>query len=310
MSGSKPKARVEAVSISKDKGVRKHNVSQAVFKKDHGIIGDAHAAGLRQVSLLAEESIKKMQAKGLKVKAGDFAENITTRGINLLSLGIGDKIRIGRSVLLEVSHIGKDCLKPCSIYYQAGECVMPKEGIFARVLEGGRIKQGDDISVHSKKACRVAILTISDRCSRGERRDLSGETIRDFCSGIGAEIVKYEIIPDDPEEIREKIIAYCDKLKADLVLTTGGTGLGPRDFTPEATRAVIQKEVPGIAEAIRASGLKFTKNAMLSRAISGIRAKSLVVNLPGSPKGVSESLEAVKESIIHAREMISGKGHE
>ena len=141
-------AKIIAVSISKDKGTRKHNVDAVILKEDLGIMGDAHAAGgNRQVSLLAEESIEKIKAKGIEVKAGDFAENITTQGLDLLGLNIGNKLRIGTEVILEITQKGKECHTRCSIYYQAGDCVMPKEGVFAKVIKGGVIRPGDRLEV-------------------------------------------------------------------------------------------------------------------------------------------------------------------
>ena len=141
-------AKIIAVSISKDKGTRKHNVDEVILKEDLGIVGDAHAAGgNRQVSLLAEESIEKIKAKGIEVKAGDFAENITTRGLDLLGLNIGNKLKIGTEVILEITQKGKECHTRCSIYYQAGDCVMPKEGVFAKVIKGGVIRPGDRLEV-------------------------------------------------------------------------------------------------------------------------------------------------------------------
>lgn len=142
------KGEVAAVSISEKKGQKKRNVDSAELKEDFGIIGDAHAGtGNRQVSLLAEESIEKMSDKGLNVGPGDFAENITTKDINLFSLKLGTKLKIGEQALLEISQKGKECHAGCKIYYQAGDCVMPKEGIFAKVLEGGPIRPGDEITV-------------------------------------------------------------------------------------------------------------------------------------------------------------------
>ncbi len=139
---------IKAISISKEKGQKKANVESALLKGDYGILGDAHAGtDKRQVSLLAQESISKMRAKGLKVSAGDFAENITTEGIDLLSLKLGDKVKAGKSVILEITQIGKVCHSRCNIYYEAGDCVMPKEGIFARVLIGGEINPGDALSL-------------------------------------------------------------------------------------------------------------------------------------------------------------------
>jgi MOSC domain-containing protein YiiM len=140
-------ASVVAVSISKNKGERKTPVPQVELRIEHGLVGDAHAGEWhRQVSLLAQESIEKMRALGLDVDSGDFAENITTSGINLLSLPIGTRLVIGEATV-EVTQIGKECHNRCAIYYQAGDCVMPKEGIFARVITGGMVKPGDSISV-------------------------------------------------------------------------------------------------------------------------------------------------------------------
>ncbi|MDP1758358.1 MAG: MOSC domain-containing protein [Thermodesulfovibrionales bacterium] len=146
--GSKMTGKVVAINTSEKKGMRKKPIKEAVIKTNYGIEGDAHASSEwhRQVSLLALESIKKMQALGLDVKPGDFAENITTEGINLPELPIGTRMTIGE-VEAEVSQIGKECHTRCAIYYQAGDCVMPKEGIFVKVIKGGKIKEGDVINV-------------------------------------------------------------------------------------------------------------------------------------------------------------------
>ena len=149
---SKMTGKVVAINTSDKKGMRKKTIKEAAIKIDYGIEGDAHASSEwhRQVSLLALESIKKMQAMGLKVKPGDFAENITTKGINLPELPIGTKMKVGE-VELEVSQIGKECHTRCAIYYQAGDCVMPKEGIFVKVIKGGKIKEGDKIKIQDSK---------------------------------------------------------------------------------------------------------------------------------------------------------------
>ncbi len=141
--------KIVSINISDKKGVRKKPVKEAILKTDFGMEGDAHASSKwhRQVSLLALESIKKMQDKGLKVNPGDFAENITTEGIDLLKLPVGTKMIIGSNIEVEVSQIGKVCHTRCEIYNQAGDCVMPKEGIFVKVLKGGKIKEGDEIVV-------------------------------------------------------------------------------------------------------------------------------------------------------------------
>ncbi|WP_136513550.1 MOSC domain-containing protein [Geomonas edaphica] len=141
--------KVVAVNISTNKGERKTPVPEVTLREEHGIVGDGHAGDWhRQISLLAQESIAKMQALGLDVKEGDFAENITTEGVDLVSLPIGAKIELGET-LLEVTQIGKECHTRCAIYYQAGDCVMPKEGIFARVLKGGVVRPGDRVTTGS-----------------------------------------------------------------------------------------------------------------------------------------------------------------
>lgn len=143
------RGRIVSINISDKKGVRKIPVKKAVILKDFGIQGDAHASANwhRQVSLLSFESIQKMQTTALKVKPGDFAENITTEGIELISIPVGTKVKIGKSVEAEVSQIGKVCHTKCEIYTQAGACIMPKEGIFVKILKGGTIKEGDEIIV-------------------------------------------------------------------------------------------------------------------------------------------------------------------
>ena len=156
---------------------------------------------------------------------------------------------------------------------------------------------------------RVAVLTISDKCSQGKRVDESGRLIQELIKKLPGEVAKYEIIPDEPDMIKAKLMDYCDNLKVDLALTDGGTGFTKRDVTPEATRQVIEKEVPGIPEAMRINCLKFSKRAMLSRGVAGIRKKTLIINLPGSSKGAKESLEAVLDTLPHGLDMIAEKEH-
>ncbi len=138
-----------AISTSKQKGQKKKNVPMAEFKKDHGIVGDVHAdGGNRQISLLANEPIERVQEQGFNVNPGDFAENITTQGIDLSHLTPGTHLKLGDQVILEITKIGKECHNRCAIYYQTGDCIMPKEGVFAKILEGGVLKVGDSICVH------------------------------------------------------------------------------------------------------------------------------------------------------------------
>jgi molybdenum cofactor synthesis domain-containing protein len=156
---------------------------------------------------------------------------------------------------------------------------------------------------------KVAILTVSDSCARGEREDLSGPAIRDVMSAGGFEICDERIVLDDRDAIARALVRFCDERACDLVFTTGGTGLGPRDVTPEATASVCERLVPGFGELMRAEGRKKTPNAMLSRGVAGLRGRTLIINLPGSPRAVRESLEAIGGILPHAIEMMRGGGH-
>lgn len=150
---------------------------------------------------------------------------------------------------------------------------------------------------------KIAVLTLSDKGARGERQDESGPAIKAALQGLG-EVVHYDILPDEMELIKAKLIEYSDKV--DLIITTGGTGLSPRDVTPEATLAVIERQVPGIAETMRSESLKKTRRAMLSRAVAGVRGGTLIINMPGSPAAVREQLEIISDVLPHAIEKIKG----
>jgi molybdenum cofactor synthesis domain-containing protein len=156
---------------------------------------------------------------------------------------------------------------------------------------------------------KVAVLTISDRCYKKEREDESGKIIIEMLKNYPFKIVRYDIVADEPDMIKERIRNYCDDLKVNLVLTIGGTGFGPRDLTPEVTKELVERDVPGIPEAMRIACLKYTKRAMLSRAVTGIRKQSLIVNLPGSIQGAKQSLEAIIKVLSHGLDMIKGGGH-
>ncbi len=154
---------------------------------------------------------------------------------------------------------------------------------------------------------RVAIITVSDRSAHGERKDLSGNTISEMLGEIEAEVVWYKIVPDELEVIKSTLKEAIEKWEADLVLTTGGTGLAVRDVTPEATREVVEKIVPGICEAMRLESFKKTPRAILSRAIAGTRGRSLIINLPGSPRGVRESLAVILKALPHGIAILKGE---
>ncbi len=299
---------VTAVCISNTKGVPKQDVGQVKLIEDHGLDGDAHAGPWhRQVSLLAEESIARMRAKGLDVGPGAFAENITTRGLDLPSLPVGTRLEVGPESLLEVTQIGKECHAKCAIFQQVGECAMPHEGVFAKVIRGGVVSAGD--SVRAIHPVRAAVLTVSDKGSRGEREDASGAQIEKIISSIGV-VVERKVVPDQFDTIAEELRRMADKPGVNLILTTGGTGLSPRDVTPEATLAVLDRLAPGIGEAMRAASMAKTPHAMLSRAVAGARGRVLIVNLPGSPRAVRECLEVLMPALSHAVATVSGAGGE
>jgi len=154
---------------------------------------------------------------------------------------------------------------------------------------------------------KVGIITISDKASRGERPDKSGPLIRDSFSRSDSQVVKYEVIPDEADVIAQKLAQWADDGSVDVILTTGGTGLAPRDVTPEATLSILDKVVPGLAEMMRVRSFAVTPNAMLSRAVAGLRKNCLIINLPGSPKAVSECLEVIMPVLPHAVEVIKGE---
>jgi len=299
--------KVISVNISERKGTIKHPVEQIELKINHGIVNDAHAGDWhRQVSLLDLSSFDKMHNRAsVELKPGIFAENITTEGVDLWHLPIGTRLEIGET-LLEITQIGKECHRHCQVFQQVGDCVMPREGIFVKVIKEGTVRAGQDIKI--VPTVRVAILTVSDKGSTGERVDLSGPALTTALQGR-ANVTVQDIVPDDFEQIKDKLIEYAEQ-GLDLVFTTGGTGFAPRDNTPEATMAVVERPAPGIVEAIRANSLKITPFAMLSRAMAGIRGKTLIINFPGSPKAAVECLEVFLPVMNHAVETLRGDAYE
>ena len=154
---------------------------------------------------------------------------------------------------------------------------------------------------------KAVVITVSDACSRGEREDASGAALVQLLMGMGAEIVDTRILSDDLEPLAQALNEFARRVDVNLIVTTGGTGLGPRDNTPEATRQVIEREAPGIAEAIRAESLKVTPMAMISRGVSGVRSGALIINLPGSPKAVRESFAVIAPVLSHAVDLLEGR---
>ncbi|WP_297211998.1 MOSC domain-containing protein [uncultured Flavonifractor sp.] len=301
--------KVRAICVSNVRGIQKTAVEQAWFAVEHGIQGDAHAgAWHRQVSLLSQDKIDAFNQQGAGVAPGAFGENLVVEGIDFRSLPVGTLLRCG-GVLLEMTQIGKECHSHCAIYQKMGECIMPREGVFARVLEPGSITVGDEMTIQPRTVplpWQAAVLTLSDKGAAGQREDLSGPAIVRRLTDSGFVVVEQLLLPDEADALKHQLIRLCDQRQLDLILTTGGTGFGPRDITPEATLAVAHRNVPGIAEAIRAASLAITPRAMLSRAVSVIRGKSLIINLPGSPKACMESMDVFLDTLPHALGLLRG----
>ena len=301
---------LKGICVSKKRGTKKVEVAEAMLVKNYGIEGDAHAGNWhRQVSLLSLEKIEAFREKGAQASFGDFGENLIIDGFDFRSLPVGTIFTIGDAVL-KMTQIGKECHTHCQIYQTMGECIMPREGVFAVVLKGGQIRNGDTVEmvpVPSDAPLTAAVITLSDKGSKGEREDKSGPVIVKMLEEAGYEIIESNILPDEQKLLENELIRLSDQRQVNLILTTGGTGFSERDRTPEATMTVATRLAPGIAEAIRAGSMKITKRAMLSRETSVIRNKTLIVNLPGSPKAVAESLELVIDQLDHGIKILLGR---
>lgn len=300
---------VRAVCLSQARGTEKVNVGRAELQADWGLTGDAHAGHWhRQISLLSADKIAAFNAKGADVQPGAFGENLVVEGLDFRAMPVGTRLRCG-AALLEITQIGKECHSHCAIYHRVGECIMPREGVFAKVLEGGPVAVGDVMTVEARPAplpFQAAVITLSDRCAAGEREDKSGPAIVERLTQNGYEIIETLLLPDDRAALEKELRRLCDQRRPDLILTTGGTGFSPRDVTPEATLSVAQRQAPGIAEAIRAASMRITPRAMLGRGVSVIRGKTLIINLPGSPKACNESMDVFLDQMPHALTLLRG----
>ncbi len=303
------KGTVAAVCTSPGKGTQKQPVSSVLLKENYGIEGDAHAGTWhRQVSLLSLERIEEFRSRGAKVDFGAFGENIVVSGFDFKTLPVGTRFRIGE-VLLELTQIGKECHSHCAIFHAMGDCIMPREGVFTKVLHGGTVKPGDEVGLIPPDPDRpftAAVITLSDKGAAGEREDRSGPLIREILEKEGYEVVETLLLPDGRPRLERELMRLSDQRQVSVIFTTGGTGFSERDMTPEATIAVCDRMATGIAEAMRWYSLGITPRAMLSRQTSGIRKKTLIVNLPGSPKACREDLGFILPSLSHGLGILRG----
>ena len=285
--------KILAICTSPRRGTLKTPVPSAVLTPEWGIVGDAHGGSWhRQVSLLSAEKIEAFRQK-LWVDYGAFGENLVVEGFDLATLPVPSFFAIGDAVL-EMTQIGKECHSDCAIRRQTGDCIMPREGVFARVVKGGTIHTGDEMKLLPTPAdlpLRAAVITLSDKGSRGEREDKSGPLIVEMLTATGYKVEEALLLPDDAAQLKTQLLRLAD---------------APRDITPEATCAVADRNAPGIAEAMRYHSLTITPRGMLSRGVSVLRGKTLIVNLPGSPKAVKENLEYILPSLAHGIRLAAG----
>ena len=300
---------VLSVNISEKKGTIKKPV-KSIQLRSIGVVSDAHSGNWhRQVSLLAKESIDKFSVEAKReISFGEFAENITTEGILLHHTAPLDRFTLG-DLELEVTQIGKKCHGDnCNIFREVGNCVMPKEGIFCRVVKDGDLKSGDKLTYHPR-VIKTMIITLSDRASRGEYMDKSGPLAEKLCEDFYQSrkrhySIEKHIIPDQEQEL-SKLLDKAKEEEFDIVFTTGGTGIGPKDITPEIVKKHITKEIPGIMELIRVKYGMDKPNALVSRGIAGVMNKTLIYAMPGSPKAVNEYCGEIFKTIEHSLYMLN-----
>ncbi len=297
--------KIIAICTGDHQGLHKKNVDEANLIKDLGLEGGDHA-GLahRQLSLLALESIKKIQGRELEANPGDFAGSLITTGIDLLSLPVGTRLAAGKQAVLRITGIGKEYHRPGHISDQAGNCAMSQESVFAEVMRSGTVSVGN--SLIPRPSYSFAVITASDKGAAGEREDKSGPLIAEILKPWG-DVKEIRVLPDEPDQLAASLIELADSRGMDAIFTTGGTGLSPRDITPEATLKVVDRLVPGIPEALRRESAKVTPKAMLSRGVAGLRGQTLIINLPGSPKAVQECFQVLSPVLDHALEVLTGQ---
>lgn len=295
--------KILSVNISDKKGVIKHPVDKIILN-EMGIINDAHSGKWhRQVSMLGKESFDKFSVDaGRTIQFGEFAENITTEGLELFKCKPLDIFR-NQNVELMVTQIGKNCHgDKCAIYTEVGNCVMPKEGIFCKVIKNGELAEGNELT-YFPKIFKVLVVTLSERASLGEYADRSGPRIinllNDFFKSINrASEINYQLIPDDEEMLKNIVLKATNELY-DIIITTGGTGISRSDITIETIKPLLDKEIPGIMDKIRLKYGEKNPFALISRSIAGVRSKTLIFSLPGSVKAVEEYMTEIQPLSEH-----------
>ncbi|MFA6409242.1 MAG: molybdopterin-binding protein [Gammaproteobacteria bacterium] len=277
---------------------------QEIILDEKGVVGDVHRGpGNRQVSILGQESLDSFFARtGKKIKPGDFAENLTISGIDLTKIALLDRLVIGDAVL-EITQLGKKCHgEVCAIFREVGMCAMPKEGVFARVIKGGKIKPGDKIS-YLARPLKILFLTLSDRAAAGIYKDTAGplalKLTQEFFQGKRWHLeYASKLLSDDAD----KLTAVLEKAlqdSIDIIFTIGGTGVGPRDQTPDVVARIFPKIIPGIMENIRQKHAETKPAALLSRSIAAVKNTTQIYTLPGSERAVSEYCPMIFANLEH-----------
>ncbi len=301
---------IVSINISRRRGQAKHPVQRAECDM-MGIKTDAHrGTHARQVSLLASEEIENFnRVNHVSIRPGEFAENITTAGLNAERIALFDHIKIGNDVLLEVTAIGKKCHQGCPIFDQLGKCVMPANGIFCRVVRGGTILPGDRLQV-VPRPLSLLVITLSTRAFHSEYEDRSGPAAKEalisfFESGHWRYEIKNDLLPDDDSQLTKRLQDAVQQ-GVDLIFTCGGTGIGKDDIVPETVCKLADKVIPGIPEAIRARFGAGNPMAYLSRSVVAVMDETIVYTLPGSPAAVREYISEITRTLEHVVFMVRG----
>jgi len=305
--------KIDSINISVAKGTEKTEIPSCIVTMK-GIEGDAHA-GLwhRQISVLDKSSIDNFSnEKDIELSPGAFGENLVIDGIDLKKVSVLDRFITGE-VELEVTQIGKKCHgDACSIFRRTGECIMPKVGLFTRVIKEGSINKGQSVELVERKL-KFHIITLSDRAFSGEYPDESGpmieKMVQEHFSNLRWHLqIEKSIIPDEPELLKTMLIKDRED-QVDFVITTGGTGIGPRDITPEVVLSLADMTIPGIMDHIRLVYGKDHPSALISRSVAAVMGKTIVFTLPGSVKAVREYTQELQKNFEHLILMLHGIGH-